>query len=166
MGVDRAAHPANQVRHPKGRPAASGQAVDRQRADVLRPQRMPVADAASRIRALAYGASLLSPLAARWDAAKDSRRPPPTGASAGWSTAHPLRRDHRQPVGQDRGKRGARGYDAAKKIKGRKRHIVVDTLGNLIQVIVHAANIHDTKAGCDVLKDAAKKTYQHQSILR
>ena len=34
---------------------------------------------------------------------------------------------------------------------------MVDTLGNLIQVIVHAANQHDTKAGCDVLKAAAEK---------
>ena len=35
----------------------------------------------------------------------------------------------------------------AKKIKGRKRHIVVDTMGNLLSVKVHAANIHDTKSG-------------------
>ncbi len=34
-----------------------------------------------------------------------------------------------------------------KKVKGRKRHIVVDTLGNLLGVIVHAANIHDTLGG-------------------
>jgi putative transposase len=38
---------------------------------------------------------------------------------------------------------GERGYDAAKKINGRKRHIVVDTLGNLLEVIVHAAGIQD-----------------------
>ena len=50
-----------------------------------------------------------------------------------------------------------RGFDGGKKIKGRKRHIVVDTMGNLIQVIVHAANVHDTKGGCDVLKAAAEK---------
>lgn len=50
-----------------------------------------------------------------------------------------------------------RGIDGGKKVKGRKRHIVVDTLGNLIQVIVHAANVHDTKAGGDVLKSAAQK---------
>ena len=50
-----------------------------------------------------------------------------------------------------------RGYEGGKKTKGRKRHIVVDTLGNLVQVIVHAANLHDTKAGCDVLKAAAEK---------
>lgn len=34
-----------------------------------------------------------------------------------------------------------------KKVKGRKRHIVVDTMGNLLSVVVHAANIHDTKSG-------------------
>ncbi len=34
-----------------------------------------------------------------------------------------------------------------KKIKGRKRHIVVDIMGNLLSVVVHAANLHDTKSG-------------------
>ena len=38
---------------------------------------------------------------------------------------------------------GEVGYDAGKKIKGRKRHIVVDTLGHLIEVVVHAADIQD-----------------------
>ena len=36
---------------------------------------------------------------------------------------------------------GLRGYDAGKRVKGRKRHIIVDTLGNLLEVVVHAANI-------------------------
>ena len=40
-------------------------------------------------------------------------------------------------------KGGARGYDAGKKINGRKRHIVVDTLGLVLAVVVHAANIQD-----------------------
>ena len=38
---------------------------------------------------------------------------------------------------------GERGYDAGKQVKGRKRHIVVDTVGNLLEVVVHAANIQD-----------------------
>ena len=38
---------------------------------------------------------------------------------------------------------GERGYDAGKKIKGRKRHILVDTLGLVLAVVVHAANIQD-----------------------
>lgn len=38
---------------------------------------------------------------------------------------------------------GQRGYDAGKKINGRKRHIVVDTLGLILAVVVHAANVQD-----------------------
>lgn len=34
-----------------------------------------------------------------------------------------------------------------KKIKGRKRHIVVDIMGNLLAVYVHSANLHDTVMG-------------------
>jgi len=38
---------------------------------------------------------------------------------------------------------GPRGYDAGKKVKGRKRHILVDTLGLLLAEIVHGANIQN-----------------------
>jgi transposase len=38
---------------------------------------------------------------------------------------------------------GPRGYDAGKKIKGRKRHIVTDTMGNILDAIVHTADIQD-----------------------
>jgi putative transposase len=38
-----------------------------------------------------------------------------------------------------------RGIDVGKKIKGRKRHIIVDTMGLLLAVVVHAANIHNSK---------------------
>jgi len=46
---------------------------------------------------------------------------------------------------------GPRGYDAGKKIKGRKRHIVTDTLGNLVGLMVHAANIQDRDGAVKVL---------------
>jgi len=46
---------------------------------------------------------------------------------------------------------GERGYDAGKKINGRKRHIVVDTLGNLLDVVVHAAGIQDYHGAKQVL---------------
>jgi putative transposase len=36
-----------------------------------------------------------------------------------------------------------RGYDAGKKINGRKRHILVDTIGLILMVVVHAGNIQD-----------------------
>lgn len=38
---------------------------------------------------------------------------------------------------------GPRGFDAGKKIKGRKRHIVTDTEGHLVGLQVHAADIQD-----------------------
>ena len=38
---------------------------------------------------------------------------------------------------------GERGYDAGKKVKGRKRHILVDTLGLLLMVVVHTAQLQD-----------------------
>jgi putative transposase len=38
---------------------------------------------------------------------------------------------------------GERGYDAGKQVKGRKRHILVDTLGHLLKVVVHRADIQD-----------------------
>ena len=38
---------------------------------------------------------------------------------------------------------GPRGYDAGKKIKGRKRHIVTDTLGNMLEGVVHGADVQD-----------------------
>jgi len=46
---------------------------------------------------------------------------------------------------------GPRGYDAGKKVSGRKRHLVVDTLGWLIAVLVHPANIQDYHGARDVL---------------
>ena len=38
---------------------------------------------------------------------------------------------------------GVRGYDAGKKVAGRKRHILVDTLGLILLVCVHPANVQD-----------------------
>lgn len=38
---------------------------------------------------------------------------------------------------------GPRGYDAGKKIKGRKRHIVTDTEGKLVHAMIHTADIQD-----------------------
>lgn len=50
-----------------------------------------------------------------------------------------------------------RGIDGEKKVKGRKRHIMVDTQGHLLHIKVHAANIHDTKAGGDVFEEVKEK---------
>ncbi len=46
---------------------------------------------------------------------------------------------------------GPRGFDAGKKIKGRKRHIVTDTEGHLVGLQVHAADIQDRDGAVDVV---------------
>ena len=46
---------------------------------------------------------------------------------------------------------GPRGYDAGKKIKGRKRHIVTDTQGFLLALRVHAANVQDVHGAVPLL---------------
>lgn len=50
--------------------------------------------------------------------------------------------------------KGIRGYDAGKKVKGRKRHILVDTMGLLLIVLVHAADIQDRDGAKLVLAKA------------
>lgn len=52
---------------------------------------------------------------------------------------------------------GPRGYDAGKKINGRKRHILVDTMGLLLMVVVHAASIQDRDGAKLVLDKIAKR---------
>ncbi|HAT85918.1 MAG TPA: IS5 family transposase [Rhizobiales bacterium] len=47
---------------------------------------------------------------------------------------------------------GISGYDAGKKIKGRKRHIITDTIGLMLFIVVHAADIQDRDGAPDVLK--------------
>lgn len=47
---------------------------------------------------------------------------------------------------------GPRGYDAGKKTKGRKRHIITDTLGLMLFVLVHTADIQDRDGAPELLK--------------
>ena len=53
---------------------------------------------------------------------------------------------------------GPRGYDAGKKIKGRKRHIVTDTQGNMLAGIVHDASIQD-RDGAPSLIASARESF-------
>src|SRR5271154_706019 len=77
----------------------------------------------------------------------------------------PDRRDHRQPVAESGGKRGAAsrskkdavGYDAGKKVKGRKVHALVDVEGLPLRVIVHSAGIQDRDGAALVLDKIRKR---------
>lgn len=58
-----------------------------------------------------------------------------------------------------------KGYDGHKKINGRKRHILVDTLGLVLGVVVSAANLAEGKVGCELLKRNAYKFNRLEKIL-
>jgi putative transposase len=60
--------------------------------------------------------------------------------------------------------KGTRGYDAGKKVKGRKRHILVDTMGLLLMVLVHAANIQD-RDGAKLLLNKAKGCFTRLRLI-
>lgn len=57
-----------------------------------------------------------------------------------------------------------RGYDAGKKIKGRKRHIAVDTLGLVLGVVVHAASIQD-QDGAKLLLEQMRNRFRRLKVL-
>ena len=57
----------------------------------------------------------------------------------------------------------ARGYDAAKKIVGRKRHVVVDTEGRLLMVNLTTADISDS-AGAQLVLDAIRKIVSREVV--
>ena len=58
-----------------------------------------------------------------------------------------------------------KGFDGNKKIKGRKRHLVVDTLGLLLCIIVTQANVHDSVAAETVMRKMKGKFPRMKKIL-
>ena len=66
----------------------------------------------------------------------------------------PERRDTRQSVGENDRKRGLKGYDGYKRLQGRKRHVLVDSLGMILEVVLTAANVSDVQGGGQVLRQA------------
>ena len=75
----------------------------------------------------------------------------PREGAAG-QAAHAERRDPGQPERQDHRKGGPHGYDGAKKPGGRKRHLLVDTLGLLLAVHVTPADVSDRDGAAELLR--------------
>lgn len=83
------------------------------------------------------------------DAARDAAGRDPM-ASAGIVDAQSVK-------GADTVGQSSRGFDAGKKVNGRKRHVVVDTIGLLVVVLVTAASVQDRDGGRLVLDRARMK---------
>jgi putative transposase len=57
-----------------------------------------------------------------------------------------------------------RGFDAGKRVKGRKRHIAVDTLGLLIAIVVHGAGHHESQTAPALLERVAGKVTRLKTV--
>jgi putative transposase len=77
----------------------------------------------------------------------------------------PIGRDHGWPVGEDNGTRWSSRFDAHKRIKGRKRHILVDTLGLPIANRVEPAGMSDRRAGAGLLAGLAPLFPKIQTVI-
>jgi len=60
---------------------------------------------------------------------------------------------------------GERGYDAAKKVNGRKRHILVDVLGLLLTVVVTKASVPEREGARTLLKRALAHHFERLALI-
>jgi putative transposase len=87
------------------------------------------------------------------------RHPPRPGADPPRPSAHPERGHPGQPERQDHRAGGPHGYDGAKRLNGRKRHLLVDTLGLVCKVQVTAADVGDRDGAMALLQRLDRRRF-------
>jgi transposase len=104
-----------------------------------------LATVATRLPTLENRLALLALLALGWHLGEDARCPTQTSAGARKEKPPAQRGDSRQSVDQDnRRRRRAEGIRrGGKKVKGRKRHLLVDTQGLVLKAKVHSTKVQD-----------------------
>jgi hypothetical protein len=128
---------------------------------LLRPEeRLPLAVAAEGFPALAERLRLVQEMAHRRHLGTLERRAAPAAAVSPWQEPEPQCGHRGFPVSQDHGGGRPRarlrpGKDPAKRVVGRKRHLLVDTEGLLLQARVHSARVPD-EDGIRLLLESAR----------
>jgi putative transposase len=83
----------------------------------------------------------------------------------GGQRRHAVLDDHWYAVCKDGTKRGSKGYDGGKKVKGRKRLLAVDTLGLIHGIHVGSAAEHDTKLAAPLFEKMQGKFPRVRKVL-
>jgi transposase len=119
-----------------------------------------MASLAQRLAAAQHSSWLVRALALRWRARPSALCARPAGSRAGGTPRQPHRRYRGQPERQERRNRGRPidpiGSDAAKKVKGKKRPIIVDTLGLMLGLDVTPADVQDRDGFLPLLKSVRR----------
>src|SRR5215212_1432072 len=129
------------------------------RRHLLHPsRRLRLAAVAQRFSPLEDRLPLLPLLVPGWDVGEDARRSAQEGAGPIEEEPPAQCRDSGQPVGQDDrcGRQRAWLRWGQEKVKGRKRHLLVDTQGLVLEARVHNANVTD--------RDGIKKLLLESSL--
>lgn len=125
--------------------------------------RLPLATSAEGFSAEKYRSWLLRSLELERHDGSYSRRSVCGPARAGGAGSQSDGGDHRQPEQQIDGKRGPSvdpvGFDAGKKTKGIKRHVLTDHQGLLLNVAVHPAGIQDRDGAKRVLTRRVRRRF-------
>lgn len=102
-----------------------------------------MADDAQRLASLENLLSLLPALGQVGTLGTDSQRHPGHGPPRSWKKKAPTAAIIDSQSVRTASQSGVRGYDAGKKITGRKRHVLVDTQGNILALKVTTADVQD-----------------------
>ncbi len=148
---------------PVGRPRIGRHAGGPQRHLLPQPLGMPVGHAPARPAGQEHGVRPLRPVEGdgTWQKILDALRQ--QVRVAGGQRPQPQRRSIDSQTVKATEIADSRGYDGGKKITGRKRHILVDTLGLLVVVLVSVASADDGTFAPEVL---GRLTAEHQTRLK
>ncbi len=130
---------------------------------------MSVAAPAQGLSAQEHGSRLFRPLGVGRDAGADARGALYRLARQGGSGGEPLGGDHRQPERPIDAKGGPAvdpiGYDAGKKVKGIKRHVLTDHLGLLLSVAVHPADVQDRDGAAALINKRVRRRFPFIEVI-